>query len=94
MSSIKYCPHCQQNVNVITRPTNTALVLCFFGFPLLVSANTLSNPWYFFSPGLTFISLVLLFALYKFLVIIGWIVGIISLLTRRSYCPICRIPVK
>ena len=94
MTKLKYCPHCQQNVVAITKPSNTAIALCFFGFPFLVGANSLNNPGYIYNPRTAFATLVILIALFQFLVAIGWLIGILSLLFRRSYCPICRTPGK
>lgn len=92
MANIKYCPHCQQNVAVVNKPTDKALVLCFLGFPFLVGANS-SNTRYV-NPQVGFISLILFVAFFQVLVAIGWTIGILALLFRRSFCPICRIPLK
>lgn len=94
MANIKYCPHCQQNVVAINKPSNTAIVLCFFGFPFLVGVNSTNNSGYAYNPRTAFATLVILIALFHFLIAIGWIIGILSLFFRRSYCPICRTPGK
>lgn len=94
MTKLKYCPHCQQNVVAITKPSNTAIALCFFGFPFLVGANSSNNFGYAYNPRTALATLVIFIALFQFLIAIGWIIGILSLLFRRSYCPICRTPSK
>ena len=91
MANIKYCPHCQQNVGVITKPTTAALILCMIGFPFLVGSNTL-NRRNTANTSLVITSLVMFIALFKLLIAIGWIIAIIGLLFRRNFCPICRTP--
>lgn len=94
MTQIKYCPHCNQNVNVITKPTTGALALCFIGFPFLVGADSLNKPMRVVNPKTALATVVILVVFFQVLVAIGWIIGIIALLLRRSYCPICRTPGK
>lgn len=94
MPKIKYCPHCQQNVVVSNKPTTKALVLCFLGFPFLVGANSMNTPRYIYNPQIAFATLVLLIVFFQVLVAIGWIVGIVGFMFRRSYCPICKTPSK
>lgn len=91
MGNVKYCPHCQQNVGVITKPTTTSFVLCGIGLPFLAGANTSSRK-NTANLGLAITSLVTFIVLFKILIIIGWIIALVSFFFRRSFCPICRTP--
>ncbi|MDZ4877777.1 MAG: hypothetical protein CLLPBCKN_007212 [Chroococcidiopsis cubana SAG 39.79] len=93
MAKLKYCPHYQQNVAVVTRPTTAAIILAFSGFPFLVANNSFNkSTWRVAAPsaGIAVLSVVLFPLLFK----ISCAIAILALLFRRSYCPICHTPNK
>lgn len=91
MAKLKYCPHCQQNVAVVTRPTTAAIILAFIGFPFLVASNSLNkSAWRVAAPSAGIA--VLLIALFPLLFKISCFIAVVALLARKSYCPICRTP--
>lgn len=93
MAKLKYCPHCQQNVVVVTRPTTAAILLTFIDFPFLVASNSLNKSvWRVAAPsaGIAVLSIALFPLLFK----ISFFIAIVALLLRKSYCPICRTPNK
>lgn len=50
--------------------------------------------WRVVDPKTALATVVIVVVFFQVLVAIGWIIGIIALLFRRSYCPICRTPGK
>ena len=93
MAKLKYCPHCQQNVAVVTRPTTAAILLTFIGFPFLVASNSFNkSAWRVAAPsaGIAVLSIALFLLLFK----ISFCIAIVALFLRKSYCPICRTPNK